>query len=227
MKLQHLKEKAVNEPIAQYWKVRLDELKVQLEKNNFEVFMAATAAEAGELVMNKLLPESGAKSIAYGGSMTMKAAGLHDGLASLTDIEVLRSDAPNLSAEEKIELRRKGLLVDFYISGTNAVTEDGHLVNLDMIGNRVAAITFGPKQVVILVGRNKIVPDLNAAMYRIKEYAAPVNTMRLDMKTPCVKTSHCEDCKSPQRICNTWTITEKSFPKGRIKVVLINEELGF
>lgn len=216
----------MNEPIAEYWKIRLDELKVQLEQNNFEVFMAATAAEAGELVLQKLLPESGAKSVAYGGSMTMKATGLHDGLATLTDIEVLRPDAPNLSVEEKIELRRKGLLVDCYISGTNAITEDGHLVNLDMIGNRVAAITFGPKQVVILVGRNKIVPDLNAAMYRIKEYAAPTNTMRLDMKTPCVKTSHCEDCKSPQRICNTWTITEKSFPKGRVKVVLINEELG-
>lgn len=221
------KEKEVNDPIEHYWKIRLEELKIQLEKNNFEVFLAATAEKAGELVMQRLLPESGAKTVAYGGSMTMKAAGLHDALSTLEGVEVLRPDAPNLSNEEKIELRRKGLLADFYVSGTNAVTEDGHLVNLDMIGNRVAAITFGPKQVVILVGRNKIVPDLNAAMYRIKEYAAPVNSMRLDFATPCIKTSHCEDCKSPQRICNSWAITEKSFPKGRIKIVLINEELGF
>jgi hypothetical protein len=81
--------------------------------------------------------------------------------------------------------------------------------------------------VVILVGRNKIVPDIEDAMVRITEYAAPANTIRLDKKTPCAKTSHCEDCKSPDRICNTWTITEKSFPKGRVKVVLINESLGF
>lgn len=95
-----------------------------------------------------------------------------------------------------------------------------------MIGNRIGGITFGPRSVVILAGRNKIVPDLEAAMKRIRNFTAPVNAMRLDKKTPCCKTSHCEDCKSPDRICNTWTITEKSFPKGRVKVVLINEDLG-
>ncbi len=217
----------MNEPIEHFWSLRLAELKEELERNNFEVFLAATAREAGELVIQKILPESGAKTVSYGGSMTMKAAGLHDALLEQKEVEVLRPDAPNQSMEEKLECRRQGLLVDFFISGTNAVTESGHLVNLDMIGNRVAAITFGPKQVVILVGRNKIVPSLDAAMYRIKEYASPVNAMRLDCKTPCVKTSHCEDCSSPGRICNSWTITEKSFPKGRIKVILINEELGF
>jgi hypothetical protein len=86
---------------------------------------------------------------------------------------------------------------------------------------------FGPKNVIILVSRNKLVPDLSRAMARIKEYVAPVNSMRLDMKTPCVKAGCCMNCSSPQRICNVWTITEKSFPKGRIKVVLINEDLGF
>ncbi len=92
--------------------------------------------------------------------------------------------------------------------------------------NRVAAIAFGPRYVVIVVGRNKIVPDLEEAMLRVKNFAAPANAMRLDKKTPCVKTSRCEECKSPDRICNTWTITEKSFPKGRIKIVLINADLG-
>jgi len=77
------------------------------------------------------------------------------------------------------------------------------------------------------VGRNKIVSDLDEAMVRVKNYVAPVNAMRLDMKSPCVNTGYCEECNSPQRICNTWTITEKSFPKGRVKVVLINEDLGF
>jgi len=99
-------------------------------------------------------------------------------------------------------------------------------VNLDMIGNRIGGLTFGPKEVVVLAGRNKIVPDLEDAMLRIKNYVAPVNAMRLEMKTPCVKTGRCEDCKSPSRICNTWTITEKAFPKGRVHVILINRDLG-
>jgi MinD superfamily P-loop ATPase len=80
--------------------------------------------------------------------------------------------------------------------------------------------------VILLIGRNKVVTDLEDAMNRIKNYAAPTNAMRLDKKTPCVKTSYCEECKSPDRICNVWTITEKSYPKGRIKIVLINQDLG-
>jgi len=116
--------------------------------------------------------------------------------------------------------------VDLFITGTNAVTRSGELVNLDMIGNRVSGITFGPRNVVVMVGRNKVVEDLEAAIERIKDYAAPVNAMRLNKKTPCAKTGVCEECKSPERICNSWTITQKSFPKGRIKVVLINENLG-
>jgi hypothetical protein len=95
-----------------------------------------------------------------------------------------------------------------------------------MIGNRVGALTFGPKNVVVLTGRNKIVADLDNAMSRIKDYVAPANAMRLDMKTPCVSTGYCEDCRSPSRICNTWTITEKSYPKGRVKIILINKDLG-
>ncbi|MCP4687236.1 MAG: lactate utilization protein, partial [Desulfobacterales bacterium] len=117
-------------------------------------------------------------------------------------------------------------LVDLFITGANAVTETGALVNLDMIGNRVGGITFGPGSVIIFAGRNKIVPDIKAAMHRIKNYAAPANAIRHKMKTPCAKTGRCMDCKSPGRICNVWTITQKSFPTGRIKVILINDDLG-
>ena len=158
--------------------------------------------------------------------MTFIATGLFDSIKDNPGLEVLNTFNKNLSPEDALELRRQALLVDLFITGTNAVTETGELVNLDMFGNRVAGITFGPKNVVILVGRNKIVPDLEAAMVRIKDYVAPTNAMRLNKKTPCVKTSCCEECKSPDRICNSWTITQKSFPKGRIKVVLINEDLG-
>ena len=158
--------------------------------------------------------------------MTLHATGILDTLQRYPGLNIIKTFEKGVARSEIIERRRQALLVDFFITGTSAVTECGKLVNLDMVGNRVAAITFGPKNVVILVGRNKIVSDIESAMSRIKDYAAPINAIRHEFKTPCAKTSICGDCKSPDRICNTWTITEKSFPKGRIKVVLINEELG-
>ncbi len=217
----------MDKPIENYWKLRLEDLKKSLEENNFEVFLVNNSFEAKAIVQKEILPKIGAKSVSWGGSLTFTDTGLYDDIKNNPDLEVLDVYDKNLSDEEKNKLRRRALLVDLFITGTNAVTETGSLVNLDMYGNRVSAISFGPKYVVILLGRNKIVPDLEEAMFRIKNYAAPVNTMRLDKKTPCARTSCCEDCKSPDRICNTWTITEKSFPKGRIKIVLINEDLGF
>ena len=216
----------MDNPVENYWQKRLSEVKKVLEDNNFEVFLADNAAEASKIVQEEILPRTGAKTVSWGGSMTFIATGLYNSIKDNPNLEILDTFNKNLSGEEKIELRRRSLLVDLFVTGTNAITEMGQLVNLDMIGNRIGGITFGPKHVVILVGRNKIVSDLEEAMYRIMNYVAPANAMRLDMKTPCVKTSYCEECKSPDRICNTWTITEKSYPKGRIKVVLINEDLG-
>ena len=216
----------MDKPVENYWQKRLNEVKKALEDNNFEVFVADNAADASKIVQEEILPKIGAKTVSWGGSMTFIATGLYNSIKDNPNMEILDTFNKSLSGEEKIELRRRSLLVDLFITGTNAITEMGQLVNLDMIGNRIGGITFGPKHVVILVGRNKIVSDLEDAMYRIMNYVAPANAMRLDMKTPCVKTSRCEECKSPDRICNTWTITEKSFPKGRVKVVLINEDLG-
>ena len=214
-------------PIENYWKTRLAELKETLTENNFEVFVAENTDEAKSIVLEKIIPEIAPKSVSWGGSLTFVATGLYDVLKNNNDLSILDTYDKTLSPDESLERRRQSLLVDLFITGTNAVTETGQLVNLDMIGNRIGALTFGPKSVVILVGRNKIVPDLDEAMFRIKNYAAPVNTMRLGKKTPCAKTSFCADCKSPDRICNTWTITEKSFPKKRVKVILINKDLGF
>ncbi len=217
----------MDKPTDTYWKTRLVDLKEALEANNFEVFIANDTHEAKTIVLEKILPTTAAKSVSWGGSMTFIATTLYDYLKNESGLQVLDTYDKELSPEESLERRRQSLLADLFFTGTNAVTEVGQLVNLDMIGNRIAGITFGPKHVVILVGRNKIVADLDQAMFRIKDYAAPVNVMRLDKKTPCAKTSFCEECKSPDRICNTWTITEKSFPKGRVKVVLINQDLGF
>jgi L-lactate utilization protein LutB len=217
----------MNNPIDTYWNMRIKDTAQALEKNNFEVFIANTAKDAKTLVLDTILPQTGAKTLSWGGSTTFKDIGLYDALANREDLEILDTYDKNLSKEASYERRRQALLVDLFVTGSNAITVDGTLVNLDMIGNRVGALTFGPKNVIVLAGRNKIVTDLDEAMYRIKNYVAPVNAMRLDKKTPCIKTSYCQDCKSPDRICNTWTITEKAFPPKRIKVVLVNEDLGF
>ena len=158
--------------------------------------------------------------------MTFVATGLYELLKKRSELEIIDTFDKTVTPEQMLERRRQALLVDLFFTGSNAITEQGVLVNLDMIGNRVGAITFGPKNVVILAGRNKIVSDLEEAMFMVKNQTAPINAMRLDKRTPCVKTSFCEDCKSPDRICNHWTITEKSFPKGRVKVVFVNEVLG-
>ena len=205
----------------------MTDLKEVLDANNFETFIVGNTDEAKSIVLEKIIPELAPKSVSWGGSITFVATGLYDLIKKNNDLNVLDTYDKNLSPEEGLDRRRQSLLVDLFITGSNAVTEAGQLVNLDMFGNRISAITFGPKNVIIIVGRNKIVPDLDEAMFRIKNYAAPVNAMRLDKKTPCAKTSFCDDCKSPDRICNTWTITEKSFPKGRVKVILINQDLGF
>lgn len=216
----------MEKPIENYWQIRLNEVKASLEGNNFEVFIAENVAQAKKIVLEEIFPKTGAKSVSWGGSMTFLATGLYEAVKGIPGLEALDTYDKSLTPEQSYELRRKSLLVDLFFTGSNAVTEGGMLVNLDMIGNRVGGLTFGPRHVVVLVGRNKIVSDLDEAMMRIKNYAAPTNAMRLDKKTPCVKTSYCEECKSPERICNTWAMTEKSFPKGRVKVVLINQDLG-
>jgi L-lactate utilization protein LutB len=217
----------MDEPIKNYWQVRLTELKNELEGNNFEVYIADDTVEAKKIVLEEILPKSEAKSVAWGGSMTFLATGLYQAIKENSDLEILDTFDKSISREEMAERRRQSLLVDLFITGTNAITEAGQLVNLDMTGNRIGGITYGPKSVIIMVGRNKVVPDLEEAMARVKDYVAPINATRLGMKTPCAKTSYCEECSSPQRICNTWTITEKCFPKGRVKIVLINQDLGF
>jgi hypothetical protein len=217
----------MDKPIDSYWRLRMDDLKTALESNNFDAYLVNSKDEACKTVLEDIMPGLNARTISWGGSMTFTATELYQQLKDNPELKVLDSFDKKISTEEMYERRRQALLVDLFITGTNAITEIGQLVNLDMIGNRVCGLTFGPKWVIILVGRNKLVADLDEAMFRIKNYVAPVNSMRLDKKTPCVKTSYCQECKSPDRICNTWTITEKSFPKGRVKVVLINEDLGF
>ncbi len=213
-------------PTDKFWDMRLQSCKAALEKNNFEAFIAPTPADAGQIVLNQVLPQIDVKSVSWGDSLTFLETGLIEFFKEDPAFDLIETFDESVSRAEIIERRRKALLCDLFFSGTNALVESGMLVNLDMIGNRVGGMVFGPKWVVVMVGRNKIVSDLEQAMARIKDLAAPANAIRHEQKTPCVKTAYCMDCSSPARICNVWTIHEKSYPKGRIKVILINQDLG-
>lgn len=216
----------MSKEVDKYWRLRLGQVKENLEGNNFECFIARDVNEAREKVLQDILPRIKPSSVSWGGSGTFKETGLYEVLKDSRDMDILDTYDKSGGLEAAMENRRRALLTDLFITGTNALTDQGYLVNLDMIGNRVGAIVFGPKNVLVLCGRNKIVNDVDDAMDRIKDFSAPANAMRLDKKTPCVKTAYCHDCESPDRICNVWTITEKSFPKGRIIVGLINQDLG-
>ena len=217
----------MNNYLDTYCKLRLENCLKSLKSNNFEAYLADDCEDAKRIVVEEILPDIEVKSVSWGDSLTLYATQVLDAIKKNSDIHILETFAENVSREEIMERRRQALLTDLFFTGSKAVTETGKLVNLDMVGNRIGAVTFGPKNVVIFAGRNKLVSDVEAAMKRIKSYAAPLNAIRhTGLKTPCRKTSYCMDCKSPDRICNTWTIAEKSFPKGRIRVVLINEDLG-
>ena len=215
------------EALQTYWKGKLATVQAVLEDNNFKVWVADSVDQACTIFWNKIFEQVKPQSVSFGGSMTVVNSGLYDELKKRDDIQVIDTYDISAPAEEFMQRRRQSLLTDLFITGTNAVTKEGHLVNLDGLGNRVAGLTFGPKHVALFIGRNKIVTDMEQAIDRIKEFAAPANTIRLNRKTPCVKTFQCEDCSSPERICNTWAITEKSNPPERIKIILINDDVGY
>jgi L-lactate utilization protein LutB len=197
-----------------------------LTVNGFEVHQATTPAHAADIILKQIVPSIKPEVVSFGDSMTLMETGVLDVFRADPFIDFIDTFEEGVDRVEIMERRRQALLSDIFLTGSNAVTQNGKLVNLDMVGNRVAGIVFGPRHVIITVGVNKIVPDANAAVRRIREVAAPKNALRHDKKTPCTKTGRCMDCKSPDRICNVWTITDKSWPKGRIKVVLIDQELG-
>lgn len=195
-----------------------------LEKRRMAGSYADNAAQAKAQIL-AMIP-AGA-TVFRCGSMSAAEAGLWEAISALPEVKLIDPYRPEFSPEEGLELRRQGLLADVMIAGTNAITLDGRLVNLDGMGNRVAAMNFGPKQVILLVGMNKVVPDLESAMSRVKHYAAPVNNIRCGFKNPCVETGTCSDCRSPQRICNMWSIIEGQMIPNRIHVKLVGESLGY
>ncbi|RHR80855.1 lactate utilization protein [Odoribacter sp. AF15-53] len=198
-----------------------------LERNHFEVYFANDRQEAKNIFFNEIFDKIKPTTISWGDSETMKATGILPEIEQHPECILIRTFQDGYSRAQKTYWRRQALHADLFVSGTNALTCNGQLVNVDMVGNRVAGITFGPEHVVLFIGTNKITDNLEKAMERIRTIAAPLNAIRHPhLHTPCQKTQTCMNCQSTDRLCNTWTITEKSFPQKRIKIILINEPLG-
>ena len=193
-----------------------------LESRFFEAWYFSDGSEAVEKVFS-LIPKTDV--VSWGGSLTTTGFSL-TALAAEKGYKVIDRDKA-ASPEERTELMRQSLHCDTYLTGTNAISEDGQLVNIDGNGNRVAAITFGPKQVIVVAGMNKVVKDLDLAITRARTIAAPANTQRFpNLKAPCRETGACEECFSPDSICSYFHYTRLCKPKGRIKVILIGKDLG-
>lgn len=195
-----------------------------LEKRRMEGSYAATISQAKDEVIAMIVPGA---TVFRCGTMTATYAGLWEAVAALPEVQLIDPYEPGITPEEGLSRRRQGMAADFMIAGSNAITLDGRLVNLDGMGNRVAAMAFGPKKVILMVGMNKVTADLESAMSRVKHYAAPVNNIRYGLQNPCVETGLCSDCKTPTRICNMWSIIEGHMIENRIHVKLIGEFAGY
>jgi hypothetical protein len=193
-----------------------------LKKNNFDAQYFPKATDALEALW-KSIPEGATVGVA--GSMTLDQIGFYDAIQK-RPVKLLNPFAKGLSPEEGGKIRRAIFSADVFVGSSNAVTEDGKLYNIDATGNRVAAMIFGPKRVVLLCGVNKIVKDVHEAHKKVKEWVAPMNVKKLGRKAPCVQTGQCADCASPERICNAYVTLVKKPRQTDFSVFLIGEELG-
>ena len=171
----------------------------------------------------ELIPKEA--SVSWGGSMTLTETGLMDAIKNGEYKLIDRDAATNL--EEQRKVYGEICMSDVFLMSTNAITLDGELINIDGRGNRVAFLCYGPQNVVILTGMNKVVTDVESGLKRVRDKASPPNTVRLNKKTPCAITGKCEDCYSPDCICGQIVVTRRSGVPNRIKIILIGEELGY
>lgn len=192
-----------------------------LKKNKFSSEYFPTAAEARSRVLEMIAPGS---SVGFGGSMTISALNVAGELEK-KGCTIL--DHGKVPPEEKNAIRQKQLTCDCFLCSSNAVTMDGQLVNVDGTGNRVAAMIYGPKQVIVVAGYNKITSDLNSALERIEVIASPMNNKRLGYSNPCTVSGVCSDCSSDTRICNATTILHRKPTQSNIMVLVVGEDLGY
>ena len=194
-----------------------------LKKNNFDAVYFENKEEATKHVLGFIEKDM---KIGIGGSVSLNSLSLPD-KAKEKGANVLNHNLPSLTPEEKMDIRRQQLLSDLFLTSSNAITLDGYLVNVDGTGNRVAAMTFGPKKVVVVVGVNKIVKDVHSALQRLQLVASPKNNKRLQIPNPCTETGVCVNCQGKTRICTIYSIMKKKPSATDITVVLIGENLGY
>ena len=193
-----------------------------LKRRRFEAHYCASSADAVQLV-KQLIPAG--SSVSWGGSMTIRDMGLTEALYA-SNLKIVDRDKVT-TQEDKRAAYLAAFDVDYYLASVNAMSEDGVLVNIDGNGNRVAAITWGPKRVILVVGMNKIAQNVEAALSRARATAAPINTARLNLDTPCTIDGVCHNCNAEHCICNYIHFQRNSYPAGRQIVILVNEDLGY
>jgi len=200
------------------------ELKIirNFQSRNIEAAFFETLEEAKDKIM-ELIPAT--CSVGIGNSQTLKKMNISELLRERGNIVFDKTQAQ--SQEESKEIKKKSLLSDWYITGTNAISAEGHLVNIDHSGNRVAAMIYGPDNVIVVVGRNKICDTLDDAVHRARSISAPLNAKRAGYNPPCLELKKCIDCKTAERVCYNLVIVEGQFVKDRMKLFIVNEELGF
>ncbi len=203
------------------YKKSAEQLVAALRRRRFGAQFCATAQEAKEAVL-ALIPEGA--SVGWGGSETVNALGVKQTLREKGQPLFDRDSAP--TREAQVEAMYASQLADVFLMSSNAITEDGCLVNVDGLGNRVSALIFGPKKVIVVAGMNKVTADLESAISRVRHYAAPMNAQRFPGESPCRRTGRCADCVSPDCICTNLVVTRLSRVEERIHVILVGEDLG-
>ena len=211
----------MSDPKQKYYEKRAEVLVKNLQSRHFEAYYCADKAEALAKALT-LIPEGA--TVGWGGAMSAQQIGLLDAMNEGPYHAIDRDKAPTPAEREKA--MKSCLMADVFITGANALSIDGQMVNIDGNGNRVAAIVYGPQNVIVIAGMNKVTDSLDAAVVRARTVAAPMNKQRFNLQTPCEITGVCGDCKSPGCICNQLLITRNSKPAGRIKVILVGEDLG-
>ena len=209
--------------VAWYIEKRVERTIAGLERNNISGFYVKDESQLLQKI-KAWVPEH--STVAAGDSVSLWETGIMDLLRN-GNYNFLDKYREGITPDEKKGMYRQSFSEDSFLSSTNALTEEGELYNIDGNGSRVAAMLYGPEQVIIVAGINKIVKNLEEAEKRVRNYAAPLDAKRLHKKTPCASLGYCVDCKSEERICNDFVVIRRQFTKGRIKVVIAGKSLGY
>jgi hypothetical protein len=219
-----MKESEEMDSVKEWWiEERARRAIEKLEAHEFRAIYARNKEEAVAEIWKHITPKD---KVGVGGSVTIRELGILEQLEAKGNT-LYNHWKPGLSKEDSLAIRKSQMTCDVFLSSVNAVTLDGELVNIDFAGNRTNATTYGPGKVILVAGYNKIVDDIQEAIKRIKNVAAPINAKRLSIDVPCAKVGKCVDCNSPNRICRVVMIHERRPFLTDVLVILVGEELGF